>query len=184
PAKYHASPTGVINVILIENLSPGMDRQIYLAIPTSESEVFVNPSYNFNFNVGKFNLYTIYSGNIRILQVTESYKKSLYNNPASAEILSIQSLTQKNWSHRFHYGIDWFPDKRNQFNIYGYYNPFSQELDGTTEIKADGIQLADWKSQKNDDDINKATFISFWYKHFLNKAAGHEFTLETSWYNL
>ncbi len=184
PARYDASVTGIINVLLTQNDDSGWDGHVYAEIPASGSEVFLTPAYSLNYGFGKVNLFTSYNGDLRRFNITETYERTVFDNPESTTITSMQILTQKTWSHKFHYGADWYLNDRNQLNFYGFYNPYSQELDGTTELLATGINPGYRKAEKNDDDINHSLFHSLWYKHIFNKTTGHDITLETSQHTL
>jgi hypothetical protein len=100
------------------------------------------------------------------------------------KIISTQNVRQKTWSHRFHYGFDWFMNERNHLNFYAFYNPYSQELDGDVEVRSSGAETTNWLADKEDEDLNCSGFYSLWYNHFFDKATGHELALDMSLYNL
>jgi hypothetical protein len=183
-AKYDASVTGVINIVLSRENNTGLDGHVYLEIPTSGSEIFLTPAYSLNYGFGKFNLFTSYNGDLRYFNITESYRRKIFGNPEMNEINSTQNVRQKTWSHRFHYGFDWFINEQNQLNFYGFYNPHSQELDGDVEVNSTGSETTNWLSEKEDEDLNCSGFYSLWYNHFFDKTAGHELALDMSLYNL
>jgi hypothetical protein len=54
PAKYDASVSGVINIVLSREKNTGLDGHVYLEIPTSGSEIFLTPAYSLNYGFGKF----------------------------------------------------------------------------------------------------------------------------------
>lgn len=184
PAKYDAGVTGVINVLLTKERTSGLEGNVYAEIPVSTSEAFLTPAYSLNYGFGKINLYTSYNGDIRRFNITETYRRKILNPHVINEIALTQALRQNTWSHRFHYGLDWYINDRNQLNLYGFWNPFSQEHDGTAEVTASGTERIKWQAEKNDEDINRSWFNSLWYKHLFDKTTGHEITLETSWYSL
>ncbi len=180
PAKYDASVSGVINIKLVHEKSSGTDGHIYLEVPSSEHEIFLQPAYGFNYGFGKINLFTSYNGDIRHFSITETYSRKIFNNPDWNEINSKQMLRQKTWSHRFHYGFDWFVNAQNQINFYAFYNPYSQELDGTMNLQTTGFETKSETAEKQDEDINRSQFYSLWYKHIFNETTGHELTLDMS----
>lgn len=183
PAKYDAGVTGVIHVVLSREKNSGIDGHVYAEIPVSGSEVFLTPTYNLNFGFGKFNLFTSYNGDLRNFNITESYRREIFGNSESSEIVSTQNVRQKTWSHRFHYGLDWFINERNQLNFYGFYNPFSQELDGNMEVQATNAN-DNFQYEKDDTDINYSKFWSLWYKRLFDKSTGQELALDMSWQTL
>jgi hypothetical protein len=184
PAKYDASVTGVINIVLSTEKNTGLDGHVYLEIPTSGSEIFLAPAYSLNYGFKNFNLFTSYNGDLRHFNTAESYQRKITGNSQISEINSIQNLRQKTWSHRFHYGFDWFINERNQLNFYGFYNPFSQEMDGDVELNSTGQEAKNWLAEKEDEDLNYSGFYSIWYNHFFDKAAGHELALDLSLHTL
>ncbi|MCA1760351.1 MAG: TonB-dependent receptor, partial [Bacteroidales bacterium] len=183
PAQYDASVTGVINIILKKEKKSGLDGHVYAEIPATPSVILLNPAYSLNFGFGKFNLFTSYNGDLRRFNITEFYNRKIVVQTENIEITSTQEVTQKTWSHRFHYGFDWFLNSRNQLNFYGYYNPFSQELDGNVKVETTGTENENWLAFKNDDDTNRSLFYSIWYKHVFDER-GHEISLDMSLYNL
>ena len=184
PARYDADITGVINVVLSREEHAGIDDHVYLEIPTSDSEIFLTPSYRLNYGFGKFNLFTSYNGDLLYFNIKESYRREIFGNPGMNEITSTQNVRQKTWSHRFHYGFDWFINERNQLNFYAFYNPYSQEHDGDVEVKSTGTETCVWQAEKEDKDLNYSEFYSLWYNHFFDKNAGHELALDMSLHNL
>ena len=184
PARYDANVSGVINVVLKKDTNKGTDGHVSLEIPTSDSEIFLNPSYSLNYGFGRFNLFTSYNGDIRQFNITESYLRETRGTSGPLKIESTGQLRQKTWSHRFHYGFDWFINHRNQLNFYAFYNPFSQELDGTTEVNTNGNGLPVWQANKDDEDINRSRFYSLWYKHLFNGGTDHGITFDISLYRL
>ena len=75
-------------------------------------------------------------------------------------------------------------NERNQLNFYGFYNPYSQELDGSSVLQAQTSETILMRTAKKDDDINRSWFNSIWYKHVFNNIPGHELILETNWHRL
>jgi hypothetical protein len=144
----------------------------------------LNPAYSLNYGFGRFNLFTSYNGDIRYFNITESYRREIFNLQEPVEIVSQQTLRQKTWSHRFHYGFDWFANERNHLNFYAYYNPFSQELDGKTEVRTTQSGLNNWQAEKDDQDINRSMFYSLWYKHQFNDVPEHQLSIDMSLYKL
>ncbi|HCE58409.1 MAG TPA: hypothetical protein DER09_11400 [Prolixibacteraceae bacterium] len=183
-AKYDANITGVINIMLKKEKNTGIDGHVYAEIPATQSAVLLNPAYSLNFGFGKLNLFTSYNGDLRRFDITETYNREIDNHPGISRINSTQLVTQKTWSHRFHYGFDWMLNANNQVSFYGYYNPFSQELDGSAKIETNGTEPGDWQAFKNDEDQNTGTFYSLWYKHNFREKHGHELTMDLNLYNL
>ena len=87
----------------------------------------------------------------------------------TTEIISDQIVRQKDWSHRFHYGFDYILNEKNQINFYAFYNPYSNELNGNVKMQVTGDNTGDqnWSALKQDKDINRSSFYSFYYKHLF-----------------
>jgi hypothetical protein len=183
PSKYDASVTGAINIILKKEMGTGFSGHIYTEIPTSSSEIFIAPGYGFNYGFKKFNMFTSYNGEMSYFDITQNLYKTFTGSSGLNEISSEQVVRQKNWSHRFHYGFDYFLNTRNQVNFYAFFNPYSWELDGTVQLQSNGDENTNWQSQKEDTDINTGTFYSLYFKHLFNDE-GNEITFDVSNYNL
>ena len=183
-SKYDADVTGVINVILKKDRDSGINGYVYAEIPTSKSEIYIFPTYSLNYSFKKFNIYTSYNGELSYFDIDESSYRKSWNSSGTTEIISNQYVRQKNWSHRFHFGIDYFLNKKNQFNFYAYFNPYSREHDGNIEMTVVNPNGGNeyWLSQKEDTDINYSAFYSLYYKHVFNKP-GREITLDLSYYD-
>jgi hypothetical protein len=183
PSKYDASVTGVINIILKKEMGTGFSGHIYTEIPTSASEIFIAPGYGFNYGFKKLNLFTSYNGEMSYFDITENLYRTFTGSSVLNEITSEQVVRQKNWSHRFHYGFDYYLNTRNQVNFYAFFNPYSWEHDGMVQLQSSGIENNNRQSQKEDTDINTGTFYSLYFKHLFNDE-GSEITFDVSNYNL
>ncbi len=184
PAQYDAGISGVINIILNNNTQEGIQGQIYTEIPTSGSEVFIFPNYNLSYGSGKFNFFTSYNGEMSYFNIEESTLRRIPAGEGMHEISSVQSVRQKNWSHRFHYGVDFLMNKKNQFNFYGYYNPFSQEHDGQVLLEHNTTDRQPWSARKEDHDRNHSNFYSLYYKHLFDAEGSHELSAEAGYYTM
>ena len=183
PSNYDGNVTGAINIVLKKDRDSGISGHILAEIPVSSSLVYVFPSYSLNWGYRKLNLYTSYNGELTYLDLQESTRRKVWNENDSNELFLDQNLKQKDWSHRFHYGLDYFLSDRDQLNFYGYYNPYSRELDGDVYSRISGINNDSLKSVKDDTDLNTSTFYSLYYKHNFNKK-GSEITADISNYFL
>jgi len=184
PSSLHdASASGVIHVLLAEQQDRGLDGHIHLEIPTSDSEVYIFPSYSLNYGAGKWNLFTSYNGEVNSLEIVEEDTREIFNSVTPGTYKSRQHLRQNGWSHRFHYGFDYFMSDKDELNFYGYFNPFSQEHSGDVVVQT-GNGEADWTATKEDHDINYSTFSSLYYKRKIGEAPGHEIAADASFYHL
>jgi hypothetical protein len=183
-SRYEAGVTGVINVILKKSKEPGISGHIHAEVPTSESVIYLNPDYSLNYSINKLNLYTSYDGNLSYFDIIESSNRNFKNEQGTTEIITNQIVRQKYWSHRFHYGLDYEFNEKNKFSFYGFYNPYSSEHNGNVELQSIGDMSGDkyWSAIKKDNDINRSSFYSMYYKHIFNNP-GREIAFDLSYSN-
>jgi hypothetical protein len=182
PAQYNAS--GVISIITRRNSNAGLQGHIYAELPASRTEMFIFPNYSLSYGRGRVNLFTSYSGEMLYFNIVEKYERNHEVNKIPQNIVSRQDILQKNWSHKFHFGTDYFINSRNQLNFYGWYNPFSHEHDGRVNVIQTGQEPAVWQAERDDDDISHSGYLSLFYRHFFNKSNGHEFNAYIDGYGL
>jgi outer membrane receptor protein involved in Fe transport len=182
-SNFDGNITGAINIILKKERNSGVSGHVYAEIPTSGSQIFVHPDFSLNYGYKKLNLYTSYKGEFAYLNIHEETFRKQYRSIDTLEIRSNQYVYQKNWSHRFNYGFDYFLNDHNQFNFFAFYNPYSRELDGNADSQTSDSISNFWKAKKEDTERNQSTFYSFYYKHDFGKE-GRALTFEISNYNL
>jgi len=182
-SNYDGNTTGAINIILKKERVSGINGQIYAEIPTSFSEIYIRPNYTLNWGLKKLNLYTSYKGEMTYLDIHESTSRKVWNSTGTNDITSNQYVSQKDWSHRFNFGIDYFVNTHDQLDFYAFYNPYSRELDGFADFQISGSVNNRWQAKKEDTDINTGTYYSLYYKHNFNQE-GREIAIEISDYHL
>jgi hypothetical protein len=182
-SNIDGNATGAINIILKKDRDSGIDGQVFAEIPASGSEIYLHPAFNLNWGFKKLNLFTSYKGDMTYLDLDESTNRKSWNSAGINEITSNQNVRQKDWSHRFNLGLDYFLSAHDQVNFYAFYNPFSRELDGNADLQISGRINSVWQAKKEDSDLNTGTFYSLFYKHNFMKE-GRELTMEVSNYNL
>ena len=117
PSNYDGNATAAINIILKKDRDSGFSGQINAEIPTSTSEVYIFPTYSFNYGFKKMNFYTSYNGEMAYFDVHERSFRKILSSPEGNTISSDQFVKQRDWSHRFHYGFDYFLNLHDQFNF-------------------------------------------------------------------
>jgi hypothetical protein len=182
-SNYDGNTTGAINIILKKEQNSGINGQICAEIPTSFSELYIRPNYTVNWGFKKMNVYTSYRGEMTYLDLHESTSRKAWNSTGTNEITSNQYVRQKDWSHRFNFGVDYFINTRDQLNLYAFYNPYSRELNGNADSQISGSVNNRWQAKKEDTDMNTGTFYSLYYKHNFNQE-GRELAIEISNYHL
>lgn len=183
--KYSSEVTGVINIMLKEHGKSGMSGHVYAEVPTSKNEVYSFPSASINYTFKNLTLYSSYDGEYSYFNIEAADNKKIHTQSSSSNILNKQYVQQKNWSHKFHLGMDYFLNKSNQFNFYGFINPYSNEHDGTItfEEKVDNAVVNSFKYNKDDTDKNHSYFASMYYKHLFSNPQ-KELVFDMNYYNL
>ncbi|MBK6963675.1 MAG: TonB-dependent receptor [Bacteroidales bacterium] len=183
PANYDGDATGAINIILKKGQDSGFSGHLLAEVPVLYSEIYVFPSYSLNYTHKKLNLYTSYNGEITYLDLHENTRREFRDENGTNEISIEQNMRQKDWSHKFHFGVDYFLSERDQLNFYSFYNPYSRELDGKAFYQISGVVNNSSEASKEDSDMNTGSFYSLYYKHSFNKK-GSELTADLSNYIL
>ena len=183
PSNYDGSATGVLNIILKRERDSGLTGQINAEIPASVSEAYIFPTCNFNFGFRKFNFYTSYNGEVINFGVHERTIRTISGKQDPVVLTSDQFVRQRDWSHKFHYGFDYFVGTHDQINFYAFYNPFSYEHNGIAQTERAGTMNSIWYAMKEEKDRNTATFYSLYSKHDFSRE-GRNITIDLSNYNL
>jgi outer membrane receptor protein involved in Fe transport len=163
--KYDGSATGTVSIFLKKDSNDGVSGHLYAEIPVSTSFVFLHPTYSITYGAGKFNLFTSYNGEMSYFDIRENLIRNSGSSQGWNDIATRMDVRQKNWSHRFHFGIDYLPGKSDQFNFYGFFNPYSWEHDGATQLDYNGPVTGHWEAGRDDTDRNQNWFYSLYYKH-------------------
>lgn len=183
-AEYDAEVTGVVNIVLKKNENTGISGHIYANIPTAKDEVFSFPTASLNYAFDKLTLYTSYNGGFSFFDIRSEDKRSFSTDNETVEITKSENLYQQNWSHKVHFGADYFYDQNKQFNLYGFVSRFSNEQSGNFRLNKTGDvsenQLIHYL--KDDYDINTSAYSSVFYKHIFNE--GTELKFDANYYLL
>jgi hypothetical protein len=179
PSNYDGNVSGVINIILKKEEYMGVSGHIFSEIPTSKSVVYSFPACGINYNFKKINLYASYNGEINYEDIDEITRRRMGNSVPEMDISSVQRVRQKNLSHKFHYGVDYYLSSRSLFNFYGFYNPYSYEQDGDVVVRVSGSNSQNLEYEKEETDRNRNLFNSLYYKYKFNEQ-GREITIDIS----
>lgn len=182
-SNYDGNVTGAINIILKKERNGGFNCQFLAEIPAFSPSVFIHPTFSMNYSYRKWNIYTSYQGEMIYLNVHEYLSRRTWNRQDTNEFLSEQFVRQKDWSHRLNYGFDYILNEQNQFSFYAFFNPYSQEHDGTAQARVSGTLNDFWKTRKEDADRNLNAYYSLFFKHSFGKT-GRQITVDISNYNL
>lgn len=184
PARYDASAARVINVVLKKDRSAGWSANVNMEAPTVKKQIYTFPSARLSYGRGKMDAFVSYSGSMGYFDIVEQSRKEASASDLRTSISSSRNERQKNWSHRFSYGLDYAFDKRNLIAFYGNFNSYSQELDGRVQARYDGRATTKWDYFKEDTDRNLGSFYSLFYKGAPGRREGSELTADGSFYHL
>jgi len=182
--KYGARVTGVINVILKEEDQKGISGHLYANLPTQSDEVFSFPSASLYYNNAKTTWYASYNGAFSNFNIEGNHHKIWQPGNQPVEMIRTDSLRQDNWSHKLHFGMDHFSNKKNQFSLYGFISGFSNEQDGrfTLERNSESAGTETYHMEKDDIDKNRSAYGSFVFRHEFNPSG--VLTMEGGYYLL
>ncbi len=182
--EFSSEISGVINVILKKDKNEGLNGHLYAELPVKNSEVYSFPSASINYSYNKMNIYSSYNGEFSYFDIEAQNHKVILQPELQVELYKSQEIHQKNWSHQFNLGFDYFLNDRNQLNFYGFVNPYSNEHDGkvTINIMAGNSQIDSLVSIRDDKDRNISAFASMYYKHIFQEPS-KELTFDFNYYN-
>ncbi len=183
PARYDAGVSRVINVVLKSDRSAGLSANVNVEAPTVKKQIYTFPSARLSYGRGKVDAFASYSGSLGYFDIVEQSRRESTASDLKTSISSSRNGRQKNWSHRFSYGLDYALDKRNSITFYGNFNPWSQELDGRVQALYEGRTATKWDYFKEDTDKNLGSFYSLFYKGAPGRP-GSELTVDGSFYHL
>ncbi len=172
PSNYDGNVSGVVNIILKNENDTGISGHFYTEIPTSRSIVYSFPNYSIQYRFKKLNIYTSYNGEINFENIEETFKMQTKGTGQVLNITSLKQVKQKNLSHKFHYGFDYYATSQDIINYYGSVNPYSYEQDGEVFMKIAGDENRIWNTLQEETDKNLNIFNSLYYKHLFNKQGG------------
>lgn len=175
-SKYEGNVSAVINIVLKKDR--GMSGNLSADIPVTSEMIYSFPVFSMNYGTRKVNLFTSYNGEFSYFNIKEVFNTKTDQN----ELISLRTIRQKNWSHRFHSGIDYTFNSATKMGLYGSYNPASWEHDGLIGIEVTGEKIMKQEFVKNDEDLNRGLFSSLWFSHtFKNEGI---FAVDVQYYNL
>lgn len=170
-SRFDAEAGGVVNIILKKERDAGFSGSFHAEIPSSPSQSYLFPAYGLTYGAKNVNLHTAYNGELAYLDLEER-SWARFNHPAMPGFSeTVEVVRQKYYSHRFHLGVDWFIDTKNQINLYGFVNPFSRELDGQIHSQSEnnGVPTTNWMAERDDDNANLMAYGSAFFKHEFDK---------------
>lgn len=195
PASSHDGDLGgMIQIFLNDNRKTGTAGHVNLEIPTARTQVYLSPSYRFQYGSGRYNLFTSYNGQINyfnLLETSQRYMSEAERTGDAPLHSASQYIRQQFHSHRFHYGSDYFVSDRHQINFYGSINPLLQNLIGEMPLQASSLTLYEQSefhartsmaqgssSYKNERERNLQVIHSLFYRYLPQGHPSHEITAD------
>ncbi len=164
-AKYNPEGmSGIINIILHKNAGQGFNGSVNNGVTFAKTPK-VNSSFDMNYKVGKFNVYGNYGFN-HGKQKNHGFVNSYQPNAEKAVDFNFQN---KNTSHLYKIGVDYYIDDYNTFSAYTTQNQFFSSGTSTTEVNYDDPAIYDIVQNNNGRNYNPSGTYNLDYKHKFKK---------------
>ena len=177
-AKYNPEGmSGIINIILNKNANKGFNGSINNGVTFGKTPK-ANSSLDMNYRVGKVNVY----GNYGFNHGFQSNKGNINSYQPGAEKNVDMNFRNKNTSHLYKIGLDYYINDFNTVSFYTSQNHFLSSGNSTTNVDyftnslSDIIQTNDSKSNNNSGTYNLD------FKHKFKKE-GENIELEANYNN-
>ncbi|WP_189360501.1 outer membrane beta-barrel family protein [Algibacter mikhailovii] len=156
-AKYNPEGmSGIINIKLHKNTQLGFNGSLNVGV-TNDVYAKFNSSINMNYRQGKFNFFGNYGNNIS--------KQNNFGTINRIDDGSIQDFngTNKNKSHLYKLGVDFYLNDRNTLSFFTNQNKFNGEGDSVTDLTfpSSAVQTQIF----HNDSENNSRQYNFAYKH-------------------
>ncbi len=173
-SEFRSDVSGVIHVILKEN-DRGISGHIYSDIPLKMNEVYAFPSAGVNLSLKKMHLFASYDGEFNYFDIEGINRKGFTASTQESHLDITGSTRQEYWSHKIHAGLDYQINKYNQFSVYGFVNPWSQEFNGAISLlETQGDSILDSREGKQDDsNRSRMAYGTVYLKHLFRRPGSH-----------
>ena len=164
-AKYNPEGmSGIINIVLNKNANRGFNASINSGVTFAKTPK-VNSSFDMNYKVGKFNFYGNYGFN-HGLQKNHGFVNSHQPN---AEKTVAFDFGNKNISHLYKIGIDYYLNDFNTLSIYTNQNIFLSSGNSTTTVDYQSNAISDIIQTNNSYNNNPSGTYNLDFKHKFKK---------------
>ena len=175
-AKYNPEGmSGIINIILTKNANQGFNASINNGVTFAKTPK-VNSSFDMNYKVGKFNFYGNYGFN-HGLQKNHGYVNSHQPN---AEKTVDFNFGNKNISHLYKIGIDYYLNDFNTLSVYTNQNLYLSSGNSTTRVDYQSNAISDIFQTNNSHNKNPSGTYNLDFKHKFKKE-GENIELEANY---
>jgi len=177
-AKYNPEGmSGIINIVLHKNANDGFNGSVNSGI-TFGITPKVNSSLDLNYKSGKVNFYGNYGFN-HGKNANDGFINSFETNNENRQDFIFNN---KNTSHLFKVGMDYFINDNNTISVYTTQNLFDGDGLGRTFVDYNDIATADILQLFNSKNESNSQAYNFDYKHNFKKE-GSNIELEVNYNN-
>ena len=174
-AKYNPEGmSGIINIVLHKNANDGFNGSVNSGV-TFGITPKVNSSLDLNYKTGKVNFYGNYGFN-HGKNANNGYINSFETNNRNRQDFDFNN---KNTSHLFKIGMDYFINDRNTVSFYTTQNLFYGGAIGRTDVNYEDPATNDILQLFNSKSDNTSQAYNFDYKHNFKKE-GENIELEVN----
>jgi outer membrane receptor protein involved in Fe transport len=164
-AKYNPEGmSGIINIVLNKNSNQGFNASINNGV-TFANTPKANSSFDMNYKTGKFNLYTNYGFN-HGMQANHGKINSF--QPNANKFVEMDFLN-KNTSHLYKIGVDYYLDDNNTLSIYTNQNIFFSSGISKVFVDYDSVSIPDILQTNNSHNDNTTGTYNLDFKHKFKK---------------
>jgi outer membrane receptor protein involved in Fe transport len=179
-AKYNPEGmSGIINIILHKNAGQGFNASVNNGVTFGKTPK-VNSSFDMNYKVGKFNFY----GNYGFNHGNQKNHGFVNSHQPNAEKTVDFNFQNKNTSHLYKIGVDYYINDFNTLSVYTTQNQYLSKGNSTTEVNYDDITLSDIAQNNTSRSNNPSGTYNLDYNFNRNKGNEHSrfttFTNNTS----
>ena len=175
-AKYNPEGmSGIINIVLHKNANQGFNASINNGVTFAKTPK-VNSSFDMNYKVGKFNFYGNYGFN-HGLQKNHGFVNSHQPN---AEKTVDFDFGNKNTSHLYKIGIDYYLNDFNTLSVYTNQNLYLSSGTSTTKVDYQSNAITDIIQTNNSHNKNPSGTYNLDFKHKFKKE-GENIELEANY---
>jgi outer membrane receptor protein involved in Fe transport len=178
-AKYDASITGVISIVLKKEKRLGISGNVDLEIPTNTDHYISSPSASIDYGYNKLRIYTSANSHFEGFKMYKDFDRESGTNKFTAD----GAGRFYNHSTTFHYGFDYFINDKNNFSFYANYNPSVNSMDYLYQkYMYNNNQLSRYYTTGDNEKSNyKGQYYSVFYKKGF-KNEGHEITTDIGFF--
>jgi outer membrane receptor protein involved in Fe transport len=164
-AKYNPEGmSGIINIILHKNAGQGFNASINNGVTFGKTPK-VNSSFDMNYKVGKFNFY----GNYGFNHGNQKNRGFVNSHQPNAEKTVDFNFQNKNTSHLYKIGVDYYINDFNTFSIYTTQNQYLSKGNSITEVNYEDTALSDITQTNTSRNNNPSGTYNVDYKHKFKK---------------